>query len=409
MLSLMDKTDRLIEQSERLAAQIDALQQTVRQLQADLNMHLLALGQHLQRASKKPTPVALRALSTQERRSTPRRKGNPISVSISNGDRGLDPFQGWVVDRSAGGLRQQFSTPENIALSQFALGLFRRLGSEFGADADVSFREQGYLIMASAAGQAQLAENVALQQSMRADIALLGPTELAAHFPWISTDGIAAAGFGQSGEGWFDPPSLAALMRKAAAANGIAVVNDERGRLDTGGTADLRNNLESVFLPTGTSGSYSVTVRATNIAGDGVPGNADTTDQDFALLVYNGTTGAPPPDFTLAATPSSNAVTAGGSANYTVSNTALNGFSGSVTLSASPAIGGVSYSFTPNPQAANGSSTFTATTTAGATTGTHSITITGTSGSLVHTANVSLTINAAPVPDFTLVPSRRAE
>lgn len=101
----MDKTDRLIEQSERLAAQIDALQQTVRQLQADLNMHLLALGQHLQRVSKKPPPVGLRALSTQERRSTPRRKGNPISVSISNGDRDLDPFQGWVVDRSAGGLR----------------------------------------------------------------------------------------------------------------------------------------------------------------------------------------------------------------------------------------------------------------------------------------------------------------
>src|SRR6185436_19137802 len=30
-----------------------------------------------------------------------------------------------------------------------------------------------------------------------------------------------------------------------------------------------------------------------NIAGDGVPGNADTTDQDFALVIYNGTAGAP--------------------------------------------------------------------------------------------------------------------
>src|SRR5262249_52534019 len=48
----------------------------------------------------------------------------------------------------------------------------------------------------------------------------------------------------------------------------------------TGGTADPRNNVESVFLPAGTSGNFTVTVRATNIAGDGVPGNADTTDQD---------------------------------------------------------------------------------------------------------------------------------
>jgi subtilisin-like proprotein convertase family protein len=54
-----------------------------------------------------------------------------------------------------------------------------------------------------------------------------------------------------------------------------------------GGTADPRNNLESVYLPAGTSGNFSVNVTAANIAGDGVPGNGDTTDQDFALLVSN--------------------------------------------------------------------------------------------------------------------------
>ena len=57
----------------------------------------------------------------------------------------------------------------------------------------------------------------------------------------------------------------------------------------TGGTADVRNNTEAVFLPAGTTGAFSITVRATNIAGDAVPGNGDTTDQDFALLVYNST------------------------------------------------------------------------------------------------------------------------
>jgi hypothetical protein len=56
----------------------------------------------------------------------------------------------------------------------------------------------------------------------------------------------------------------------------------------SGGTADGRNNVESVFLPAGTSGNFTVTVRARNIAGDGVPGNSDTTDQDFALVIYNG-------------------------------------------------------------------------------------------------------------------------
>ncbi len=55
----------------------------------------------------------------------------------------------------------------------------------------------------------------------------------------------------------------------------------------TGGSADARNNAESVFLPAGLSGPFIVRVRATNIAGDGVPGIGDSTDQDFALVVYN--------------------------------------------------------------------------------------------------------------------------
>ncbi len=170
----------------------------------------------------------------------------------------------------------------------------------------------------------------------------------------------------------------------------------------SGGTADTRDNLESVFLPAGTTGSFSITVRGTNIAGDGVPGNADTTDQDFALAVYNGSASAPTPDFTLSATPASQTVTAGGSTTFTVSNTALNGFANNVSLSASPAISGVSYSFSPNPEAPNGSSTMTVTTTAGATTGTTTLTITGTDGTLTHNTTVSLTINPAPVPDFSI-------
>ena len=55
----------------------------------------------------------------------------------------------------------------------------------------------------------------------------------------------------------------------------------------TGGSADPRNNVESVYLPAGTAGASPSRSRATGIAGDGVPGNGDTTDQDFALVVSN--------------------------------------------------------------------------------------------------------------------------
>lgn len=57
----------------------------------------------------------------------------------------------------------------------------------------------------------------------------------------------------------------------------------------TGGTADIRNNVESVFVPAGLTGSIVVRVKATNIAGNGVPGDADALDQDFALVISNAT------------------------------------------------------------------------------------------------------------------------
>jgi subtilisin-like proprotein convertase family protein len=60
------------------------------------------------------------------------------------------------------------------------------------------------------------------------------------------------------------------------------------GRSITGGDADRRNNVESVVLPAGAQGPFSVEVLGTNVAGNGVPGVGDATDQDFALVVSNG-------------------------------------------------------------------------------------------------------------------------
>ena len=55
----------------------------------------------------------------------------------------------------------------------------------------------------------------------------------------------------------------------------------------TGGAADTKDNVESVFLPAGQSGPVTIAIKATNIAGDGVPGNGQALDQDYAIVVYN--------------------------------------------------------------------------------------------------------------------------
>jgi PKD repeat protein len=55
----------------------------------------------------------------------------------------------------------------------------------------------------------------------------------------------------------------------------------------TGGTADSRNNVESVFLPAGVTGNFAVSVTAANLNSDGVPNEAPAIDQDFAIVIYN--------------------------------------------------------------------------------------------------------------------------
>ena len=50
----------------------------------------------------------------------------------------------------------------------------------------------------------------------------------------------------------------------------------------------MRNNVESVHLPAGTIGDFTVSVSASNINSDGVPNIGGNLDQDFALVVENG-------------------------------------------------------------------------------------------------------------------------
>ncbi|MDX8527235.1 FAD-binding oxidoreductase [Mesorhizobium sp. MSK_1335] len=116
---------------------------------------------------------------------------------------------------SCASIRQQFSIPENIRLSQFTLKLFRRLKETFGADADIGFREGGYLILAGEAGLPILKANHETQVAEGADIVLEDADQLTKRFPWLSAEGISAGAFGRSGEGWFDAHAMLTLFRKA--------------------------------------------------------------------------------------------------------------------------------------------------------------------------------------------------
>ena len=134
--------------------------------------------------------------------------------------------------RSAGGLRQQFSTPENIALSQATLALLRNLKATFGDDAEVGFKEQGYLILGSDAGLPILTANAATQRANGASTELLDAVALVARFPWLNVEGVAAGTFGPVGEGWLDPVALMDLFRRAAKARGAMFISDAAVAID---------------------------------------------------------------------------------------------------------------------------------------------------------------------------------
>jgi glycine/D-amino acid oxidase-like deaminating enzyme len=122
---------------------------------------------------------------------------------------------------SCASIRQQFSIPENIRLSQFTLALFRRLEQEFGEGADIGFREGGYLILAGENGLPILEQNHRVQITEGADIVLEDAAALERRFSWLSTEGITAGAFGRTGEGWFDAHAMLMLFRKALRAKNI--------------------------------------------------------------------------------------------------------------------------------------------------------------------------------------------
>jgi glycine/D-amino acid oxidase-like deaminating enzyme len=128
---------------------------------------------------------------------------------------------------SAASIRQQFSTPENVRMSAFGVTFFRALKERFGPQADIAFRERGYLLLASETGEETLRQNHVVQKAEGADIALMDRAALADHFRWLKTSDLALGAFGRSGEGWFDAHSLLTLLRKAARQKGASYIHGE--------------------------------------------------------------------------------------------------------------------------------------------------------------------------------------
>ncbi len=151
---------------------------------------------------------------------------------------------------SASSIRQQFSTPANIRLSQAGLALLRdpRWLAVDGEVPDFGFHEGGYLYLATEAGVAGLEANHRIQRGEGAPVALLTPAALAHRFPWLNTSDLAAGSYGMAGEGWFDGYALMQAFRRKARALGAVYHHDTVVGFERAGT-----RLTAVCLGSGAS------------------------------------------------------------------------------------------------------------------------------------------------------------
>ena len=154
-------------------------------------------------------------------------------------------------------------------------------------------------------------------------------------------------GLGGSTPGWSNNLDL---VVEAGVTTYRGNVFGSNGWSTTGGTADLKNNAEGVFFAVPPS-QLTIRVVASDINSDGVPGEGDDVDQDFALVCQNC---AYAPGFDLDPHPITQDVCAPNAANYAILVEQHVGYTNPVTLAVTGVPPGASSAFGANPVAPGG-------------------------------------------------------
>ncbi|MFC2025725.1 NAD(P)/FAD-dependent oxidoreductase [Chloroflexota bacterium] len=142
----------------------------------------------------------------------------------------IDPdptYQAASTPQGAGGVRQLFSLPENIWMSQYSVEFFSNFHNTMSLEehpALIEFVRQGYIFVASPKGARQLEANYHLQAAEGVQVELLSPEELQDRFPSLGTEDIAMASYSPT-DGWIDPTSALQGFRRKATNLGVTYTN----------------------------------------------------------------------------------------------------------------------------------------------------------------------------------------
>lgn len=128
---------------------------------------------------------------------------------------------------STSAIRQQYSNPINVRISQFGVEFIRGFAERMApfhpgeAPQDLGFREHGYLYCVSPEGVEAARARVELQRSLGAGTVFLEPGPLKDRFPWLNVEDLGGGAWGSRDEGWFDSMGMLNGLRRAARAGGV--------------------------------------------------------------------------------------------------------------------------------------------------------------------------------------------
>ncbi|MBZ9883604.1 FAD-binding oxidoreductase [Mesorhizobium sp. CA10] len=161
--------------------------------------------------------------------------GSGASILVVERDSSYE-FSSTALSTSA--IRQQYSNPINVKISQFGIEIIRgfqeRMAPFYTNEPapDLGFKEHGYLYCCSPEGVNAARERVELQRSLGAHTVFLEPGALKARFPWLNVDDLGGGSWGSREEGWFDSMGLLNGFRRAARASGVEYIDNAVTDLD---------------------------------------------------------------------------------------------------------------------------------------------------------------------------------
>jgi len=159
----------------------------------------------------------------------------------------------------AGGVREQFSLPENIKIARYSLNIYENFDEIMEVDGDkahAEFIQRGYLILGNENNWSKLKENYKIQKEMGVHVSLLATDDIKELVKHMHTEDLVGATFG-SRDGTLDPYGVMQGYIKKAKKLGAEYLYEEVKEIEV-----RSGKVEAVITDKGTTVSCKVLINA---------------------------------------------------------------------------------------------------------------------------------------------------